>query len=77
MLLTAIALLLSIAGIVAFPCWRHSARWGHVPSAVAGVLLLFVSLLIVGGKQATSDALAQRLGLQPPQRAMIEVTARP
>lgn len=33
---------LAIAGIAAFPCWRHSAQWGYLPSASAGILLIMV-----------------------------------
>lgn len=73
MLLTAIALVLSIAGIAAFPCWRYSARWGFAPSAIAGSLLFFVSLLIVGGKVTSTDALAHRFAVPPQQQqAMAE-----
>lgn len=76
MLLAAIALFLSIAGIAAFPCWRHSARWGYAPSTVAGVLLVLVSLLIVGGKMATSEASTQRLSIKPQQQATVELAVR-
>ncbi len=71
MVLTAIAFFLSIAGIAAFPCWHYSARWGFATSTVAGVLLFFVSLLIVGGKVATSEALAHRLVAPPQQQQAI------
>ncbi len=76
MLLTGLALFLSIIGIAAFPCWRYSSRWGFAPSAVSGMALFFVAVLIVGGKVATSEALAARLTapvVQPPvELSMIE-----
>lgn len=37
-----LALVLAIVGVAAFPCWRHSAEWGYLPSASAGILLLMV-----------------------------------
>jgi hypothetical protein len=74
MLLTAIALFLSIAGIAAFPCWRHSARWGYAPSTAAGILLFFVSLLILGGKVVTSEASAHRLASQPQRQTSVDVS---
>lgn len=73
MLLTGLALFLSIAGIAVFPCWRYSTRWSFAPSATAGILLFFVAVLIVGGKAVTSEALAARLSPPPPrQQAMVE-----
>lgn len=42
------ALLLSLAGIAGFPCWRHSRHFGYAPSAGAGLLLLIVALMAVG-----------------------------
>ena len=75
MLLTAIALTLSIAGIAAFPCWRYSARWGFAPSTIAGALLFFVSLLIVGGKVASTEALAHRFAAQPQQQQAMMATS--
>jgi hypothetical protein len=65
MVLTAIALLLSIVGVAVFPCWRHSARWGYAPSMVAGLLLVLVSLLSIGGMSKTSDAYAFRIVAGP------------
>ena len=74
MLLTAVAFFLSIFGIAAFPCWRYSDRWGYAPSTVAGMMLFLVSLMIVGGKIATSEALAHRFAAQPQQQqAAVEV----
>jgi hypothetical protein len=62
MVLTAIAIVLSIAGVAVFPCWRYSAGWGYGPSAVAGLLLTFVALVSLGGKASVSDSLAARIG---------------
>jgi hypothetical protein len=47
-----LAVLLVITSIAAFPCWRHSADWGYLPSASAGVLLLIVMLVAIGDKSA-------------------------
>jgi hypothetical protein len=50
-----LALLLAVAGVAAFPCWRHSAEWGYWPSASVGVLLLFVAIAAVTGSSALPD----------------------
>ena len=65
MVLAAIAIVLSIAGVVVFPCWRYSARWGYGPSAIAGLLLIAVAIASLGGKAGTADALAARIGAAP------------
>jgi hypothetical protein len=78
MVLTAIALLLSIVGVAVFPCWRYSARWGYVPSAIAALLLIGVSILSLGGRATTSDTLTAKFvaGAQvaladPPRRGAL------
>jgi len=58
-----LAVLLAITSIAAFPCWRHSAEWGYLPSASAGFLLLVVMLVAVGDK--STDRLA-RHGIAAP-----------
>ena len=65
MVLTAVAIVLSLAGVAVFPCWRYSARWGYGPSAIAGLLLIAVAVASLGSKASTSDALAQRIGVGP------------
>ena len=50
MLGLSLAVLLAAAGIVAFPCWRHSARWGFGPSTVAGGLLFLVAAFTIGDR---------------------------
>jgi hypothetical protein len=45
-----LAVLLALASIAAFPCWRYSADWGYLPSAVSGALLLVVMLVAVTDK---------------------------
>jgi hypothetical protein len=65
MVLTAIAIVLSIVGVAVFPGWRYSARWGYVPSAIAGLLLIAVAVASLGGKSNTADALAMRIGAGP------------
>jgi hypothetical protein len=62
MVLAAIAIVLSIVGVAVFPCWRYSARWDYGPSAIAGLLLIAVAVVSLGGKSSTSDALAHRIG---------------
>jgi hypothetical protein len=47
-----VAILLALISVATFPCWSYSARWGHVPSIVAGALLLCVAMVVVGGKSA-------------------------
>ena len=56
-----LSVLLAILGIAAFPCWRHSARWGYAPSMVVGFLLILVAAVTVGGKPLTDDARLARL----------------
>ena len=45
-----LAVLLAFVSIAAFPCWRYSADWGYLPSAVSGALLLAVTLAAVADK---------------------------
>jgi uncharacterized protein DUF3309 len=45
-----LAVLLAFVSIAAFPCWRYSADWGYLPSAVSGVLLLVMTLVAVTDK---------------------------
>ena len=50
MLGLSLAVLLAAAGIMAFPCWRHSAGWGFGPSTVAGGLLFLVAAFTIGDR---------------------------
>lgn len=50
MLVLLYAILLALISVAAFPCWSYSARWGHVPSTIAGIMLLCVAFAVVGGK---------------------------
>lgn len=66
-------LLLAALGVAVFPCWRHSAAWGHGPSIAVGGLLIFVAALTVSGKtwQRADAALAPvpaALSVAPPDR---------
>ncbi|MBX9944336.1 MAG: DUF3309 family protein [Reyranella sp.] len=65
MLLLGLALLLTAAGVAAFPCWRYSARWTYGPSATAGVLLFMVGLAATGGRTGTSDSGGERHATTP------------
>ncbi len=56
-----LSVLLAVLGIAAFPCWRHSARWGYAPSMVIGFLLILVAAVTVGGKPLTDDSRLARL----------------
>lgn len=50
MLGLSLAVLLAAAGVAAFPCWKHSARWGYGPSTVAGGLLFLVAAFTIGDR---------------------------
>ncbi len=50
-----LALLLAVAGVAAFPCWRYSAKWNYWPSASAGVLLLIVAIVAAAGSPGAPD----------------------
>lgn len=56
MLGLSLAVVLAAAGIAAFPCWRHSARWGYGPSAIAGGLLVLVAAVTVGDRITLSSS---------------------
>ena len=45
-----LAVLLALVSVAAFPCWRYSADWGYLPSAISGALLLAVTLVAVTDK---------------------------
>jgi hypothetical protein len=66
-----LAVLLAVTSIAAFPCWRYSADWGYLPSAVSGSLLLGVMLMAVTDK--APDRLA-RHGVAAPT---VRVAAAP
>lgn len=56
MLGLSLAVLLAAAGIIVFPCWRHSAGWGYGPSAIAGGLLVLVAAVTVGDRITLSSS---------------------
>ncbi len=58
-----ISLLLAVLGVAAFPCWRHSSRWGYAPSMVVGFLLILMAAVTIGGR-SISD------GTRPPQEQL-------
>ena len=79
MTLLVTSLLLAALGVALFPCWRYSAHWGCGPSATVGVLLVFVGLLAVTGRDISVDRLGDRLN-QPQrmvQRADIGIVPPP
>lgn len=51
-----LAVVLAIAGVAAFPCWRHSAEWGFLPSASAGVLLIMVIAAVSSDRAPSHNA---------------------
>jgi hypothetical protein len=67
-------LVLAALGIAVFPCWRHSAAWGHGPSIAVGGLLIFMAALAVSGRtwQRADAAIAApapaELSVAPPGR---------
>jgi hypothetical protein len=65
-----LSLLLAALGVAVFPCWRYSARWGYVPSAAIGGLLVFVALMAAGGKDASVTASSDRLN--QPKRVVVK-----
>ncbi len=65
-MLLGLALLLAMLSVASFPCWRHSRRWGYLPSTTAGVLLFFVALVTVGGKPMTGGATPPRVAAAQP-----------
>lgn len=75
MLALTLSVLLAVLGIAAFPCWRHSARWGYVPSMIVGFLLVLVAALTVGGKPLTDDGRLAHLKRSPDSRDVIVATA--
>lgn len=56
MLVLFTAILLALLSVASFPCWSYSARWGHLPSAIAGALLVFVAMVAVGAKSTSKSA---------------------
>lgn len=56
MLVLSLAIALAVTGVLAFPCWPHSLRWGYLPSAAAGALLLGVALIAIGGRAVSRTA---------------------
>jgi hypothetical protein len=61
--------LLTTLSVAAFPCWSYSRRWGYVPTATTAILLFFVALITVGGKQASSVPAQTRIIAPPPATA--------
>ena len=66
MLVLGLALLLATLSVAAFPCWSYSQRWGYVPTGTTAILLFFVALIAVGGKQASSAPAETRIATAPP-----------
>lgn len=56
MLVLAVAVVLAVLSVAAFPCWAHSARWGYGPTVIVGILLLCVAMAVVSGKYAPKSA---------------------
>ena len=71
MVVLELAVLLAFVSIAAFPCWRYSADWGYLPSAVSGVLLLVMTLV------AVTDKGPDRLGRHGVAAPTVRVAAAP
>ena len=56
MFVLALAIVLAVTGVLAFPCWPYSRRWSYLPSAAAGALLLGVALIAIGGRAVSRTA---------------------
>jgi len=39
-----------LALIAVLPTWRHSRKWGYLPSTSLGLVLIIVVILFVAGK---------------------------
>ena len=73
-----LSILLAVVGVWAFPCWRHSARWGHGPSVVAGVLLLVVAAAAASNRPFSlldSGRVAPPLRVEVAEAANVRVAA--
>lgn len=69
-------LVLAALGVAVFPCWRHSAAWGHGPSIAVGGLLIFMAALAVSGKtwqRADAAIAAPPSAIAPPVPAELSV----
>lgn len=83
MFVLGLALLLAVIGVAAFPCWRHSARWGYAPSTVAGTLLVLVALLVIGDRSLPAPHTflernaAQRMAPLPATNTALEKPGAP
>ena len=58
------ALLLATGAILAFPCWRHSARWGYGPTTLAGGLLILVATVTVAFPSSSPQTAPTRIVAQ-------------
>ncbi|UYN94739.1 MAG: DUF3309 domain-containing protein [Enhydrobacter sp.] len=52
------AVILASTAIAAYPCWRHSAQWGHGPSVAAALLMVAVTVAAVGDRARTGDRIS-------------------
>jgi hypothetical protein len=66
-----LAVLLALTSIAAFPCWRYSADWGYLPSAISGSLLLIVMVV------AATDKAPERLARHAVVGPTMKVAAAP
>ena len=47
---TILIIVLVLIMVGAFPSWRHSARWGYLPSGGLAIVLAIVVVLIATGR---------------------------
>ena len=52
MVVLSFAIVLAVISVATFPCWPYSMRWSHVPSTIAGILLLCVAVAAVSGRSS-------------------------
>lgn len=49
-MLLGLALLLATVGVAVFPRWHYSQRWGYLPAATVGTLLVAVAVAAAAGR---------------------------
>jgi Protein of unknown function (DUF3309) len=74
MLILGLTLLLTAIGAAVMHCWRHSATWGYGPGACAGILLVCVGVFAASSRSGPSEALGERLAIQPKSQLMVEAS---
>ncbi|HSH99563.1 MAG TPA: DUF3309 family protein [Reyranella sp.] len=50
MILFAIAVLLAMISVAAYPCWSYNRHWGYTPSVTTGALLLVLAMMAIANR---------------------------